>query len=103
MKTKLLPPIKYGVRTFSRTEEKRKEHELELSDIVLFNDDVNTFNFVIQTLIDVCDHDPIQAEQCAHIVHHIGKCGVKRGSYEELKPKCEALLDKGLSATIVSG
>ena len=81
-------------------EEKKREQEIALCDIILYNDDVNTFEFVIETLIDVCNHEYVQAEQCAHIVHNNGKCGVKRGSFSELKPKCEALIEKGLSATI---
>lgn len=73
--------------------------ELEKS-IVLYNDDVNTFDFVIETLIKICGHEPIQAEQCAYIVHFNGKCSVKSGSYEKLKPVCSALLDRGLTAEI---
>jgi len=68
--------------------------------IVLFNDDVNTFDHVIDTLVDVCQHDPLQAEQCAFIVHYKGKCEVKSGSMKELLPMCTALLDSGLSAEI---
>jgi ATP-dependent Clp protease adaptor protein ClpS len=52
------------------------------------------------SLMEICDHDPIQAEQCAWIVHHNGKCSVKRGSFDELEPRCVALLDRGLSAAI---
>lgn len=77
-----------------------KEKAEQLKDLILFNDDVNTFEFVIDTLIEVCGQNPLQAEQCAFIVHHNGKCGVKRGTYEVLKPMCQALLDKGLSASI---
>jgi ATP-dependent Clp protease adaptor protein ClpS len=69
-------------------------------EIILFNDDVNTFDHVIDTLIRVCDHTPIQAEQCAILVHYTGKCGVKTGDFDELKPLCSALLDAGLSAEI---
>ncbi|ESU22592.1 ATP-dependent Clp protease adaptor protein ClpS [Flavobacterium enshiense DK69] len=69
-------------------------------EIILFNDDVNTFDHVIDTLIDVCDHEPLQAEQCAILVHYTGKCGVKSGSYKELEPQCSKLLDAGLSAEI---
>ncbi|MGX7666093.1 ATP-dependent Clp protease adaptor ClpS [Flavobacterium pedocola] len=69
-------------------------------EIILFNDDVNTFDHVIDTLIDVCDHEPLQAEQCALLVHYTGKCGVKTGPYSELEPQCSALLDAGLSAEI---
>jgi len=68
--------------------------------IVLYNDDVNTFDHVIDTLVDVCGHDPIQAEQCAFIVHYKGKCDVKTGSFKELIPMCTGLLEAGLSAEI---
>ncbi|WP_127141303.1 ATP-dependent Clp protease adaptor ClpS [Flagellimonas marinaquae] len=77
-------------------EEITKEHE-----IVLFNDDVNTFDHVIETLINVCEHTPEQAEQCSLIVHYNGKCTVKTGEYAVLKPKCSKLLQAGLSAEIV--
>ena len=68
--------------------------------IVLFNDDVNTFDHVVETLIRVCGHTLEQAEQCSLIVHYKGKCGVKSGSYFELKPMCTKLLQAGLSAEI---
>lgn len=68
--------------------------------IVLYNDDVNSFLHVITCLMLYCEHDKHQAEQCALIVHHNGKCAVKGGSYEKLKPICEALLDQKLSAKI---
>ena len=71
-----------------------------LREIVLHNDDVNTFDHVILSLMEVCGHDPIQAEQCAHIVHYNGKCSVKRGTFDQLEPRCTALLDRGLSAAI---
>lgn len=70
------------------------------NEIILFNDDVNTFDHVIETLIRVCQHEPLQAEQCAILVHYKGKCSVKNGSFEELTPYCSALLDAGLSAEI---
>jgi ATP-dependent Clp protease adaptor protein ClpS len=69
-------------------------------DLILYNDDVNTFEHVINSLIEICGHESIQAEQCAHLVHFTGKCGVKRGTMKKLKPLCEALLDRSLSATI---
>ena len=75
--------------------------EAKQNEIVLYNDDVNTFDHVIDTLIEVCDHTPIQAEQCSLIVHYKGKCTVKTGSYEDLEPRCSALLDAGLSAEII--
>ena len=70
------------------------------NEIVLFNDDVNTFDYVINTLIDVCDHTPEQAEQCSLIVHYNGKCTVKTGEYDDLRPRCSKLLQAGLSAEI---
>ena len=71
------------------------------NEIVLYNDDVNTFDHVIDTLIRVCDHTPEQAEQCSIIVHYKGKCTVKTGEYKELAPQCTQLLEAGLSAEIV--
>lgn len=71
------------------------------NEIVLYNDDVNTFDHVIDTLIKVCDHTAEQAEQCAILVHYKGKCTVKTGSFDELKPQCSQLLEAGLSAEIV--
>jgi ATP-dependent Clp protease adaptor protein ClpS len=68
--------------------------------LLLYNDDVNTFEFVTESLIKVCKHDAIQAEQCTYLVHFTGKCVVKNGTYKKLKPICEALLERGLSATI---
>lgn len=78
-----------------------EEETVKQSEIVLFNDDVNTFDHVIDTLISVCDHTPEQAEQCSLIVHHNGKCTVKTGEYTDLKPRCSKLLQAGLSAEIV--
>lgn len=75
--------------------------EKEKNILVLHNDDVNTFDFVIMSLIEVCKHTPTQAEQCTYLVHYKGKCDVKSGSYQFLEPMCTALLDRGLSAEIV--
>jgi ATP-dependent Clp protease adaptor protein ClpS len=88
MKTKFLP------------EEHTKEQLIDQCDLIVYNDDVNTFDFVIEALIDVCGQEYLQAVQCAYLIHNTGKCGVKRGTFYDLKPKCEALLEKGLSATI---
>lgn len=74
--------------------------EAEEHQIILFNDEVNTFDHVIECLVNICDHTPLQAEQCAYIVHFSGKCGVKSGSLEDLTPRCTALLEEGLSAEI---
>jgi ATP-dependent Clp protease adaptor protein ClpS len=68
--------------------------------LVVWNDEVNSFDWVIQTLIEVCHHSTEQAEQCAMIIHTQGKYAVKQGSYEELKPLCDAITDRGIGATI---
>jgi ATP-dependent Clp protease adaptor protein ClpS len=69
-------------------------------EIIMYNDDVNTFDHVIDTLIRVCKHTAEQAEQCAIIIHYKGKCTVKTGAMEELIPQCVQLLEAGLSAEI---
>ncbi len=68
--------------------------------IIVWNDEVNTFDWVIETLIDVCGHTEEQAEQCALLIHTQGKYAVKNGSYKKLKPKCDAITDRGIGATI---
>ena len=75
--------------------------EKQNNEIVLYNDDVNTFDHVIDTLIYACEHTPEQAEQCSLLVHYKGKCTVKTGPYKELEPHCSKLLEAGLSAEIV--
>jgi ATP-dependent Clp protease adaptor protein ClpS len=76
------------------------EKLIEQRDLIVYNDDVNTFDHVIDSLIKVCGHDVHQAEQCTYIIHYNGKCQVKRGAFEKLEPMCIGLLDKGISATI---
>ena len=71
------------------------------NEIVLYNDDVNTFDHVIDMLIYACDHTPEQAEQCSILVHYKGKCTVKTGDIKDLKPRCSKLQQAGLSAEIV--
>jgi ATP-dependent Clp protease adaptor protein ClpS len=68
--------------------------------LVVWNDEVNTFEWVIETLIEVCKHSTEQAEQCAMLIHTQGKYAVKRGSYGELKPMCDAITERGIGATI---
>jgi ATP-dependent Clp protease adaptor protein ClpS len=68
--------------------------------IVLYNDEVNTFDHVIECLIKYCDQTPEQAEQCSMLVHYKGQCKVKHGSNIQLKPICEALCEQDLSASI---
>ena len=69
-------------------------------NLIIYNDDFNTFDHVIDALVKVCEHNPIQAEQCTWIIHYKGRCGVKRGDYESLEPMCTALLERGISAEI---
>lgn len=68
--------------------------------IIVWNDDVNTFEWVIETLMEVCGHTHEQAEQCAYIIHFSGKYAVKSGTYEDLRPMVDAILDRGISATL---
>jgi ATP-dependent Clp protease adaptor protein ClpS len=68
--------------------------------LILHNDDIHTFDYVIDCLIDICEHNTVQAEQCTFIIHYKGKCDVKKGSYEFLKPMKDSLIERGLNATI---
>ena len=68
--------------------------------LVVWNDEVNTFEWVIETLIKICNHTTEQAEQCAMLIHTQGKYAVKKGDYETLKPMCDAITDRGIGATI---
>ena len=70
-------------------------------DLYIFNDDVNTFEHVIKTLVEVCKHNDMQAEQCSWIIHHKGKCSVKKGNLEFLKPMKEAICEAGIDARII--
>lgn len=72
----------------------------EFCSLIVWNDEVNTFDWVIETLIEVCGHSQEQAEQCAIIIDSKGKYAVKEGSYEVLKPMCDAITDRGINATI---
>ncbi len=78
------------------------EKETNKYEIILFNDDIHTFDYVIDSLIEICEHTLEQAEQCTYLVHYKGKCAVKTGEYDELKPRCTRLLQKGLSAEIMA-
>jgi ATP-dependent Clp protease adaptor protein ClpS len=73
----------------------------DVKDLVVFNDDFNTFDHVIETLIRVCKHTPEQAEQCTWLIHHKGKCTVKTGTLEELNPMREAICEAGIDAKIL--
>ncbi len=69
-------------------------------ELILYNDDVNTFEYVINTLIEVCGHDPLQAEQCALTAHFNGKCGIKNGPFDVLKPVYDEMTNRELTVTI---
>ena len=73
----------------------------DLRELLVFNDDFNTFDHVIETLIRVCKHEVTQAEQCAHIIHFKGKCCVKKGKLSVLKPMKEAICEVGIKAAIL--
>ena len=91
--------------------QRNKEEELDVlledlvdteeHDLVVFNDDVNTFEHVAKILVKVCKHTQEQAEQCTYIIHYKGKCAVKKGSRNKLKPMCESILDAGIQAAIL--
>lgn len=81
-------------------EDKIIEKQVESYNLVVYNDDVNTFDHVIESLIQVCKHNSIQAEQCTMLIHYKGKCEVKSGGMKELTGMCSALLDCGISAEI---
>ncbi len=89
-----------GVRPFDDEEVLTASNE-ECS-LVVYNDDFNTFDYVIQTLIEVCGHTPQQAEQCTLIIHFKGSCDVRWGSYEQLEPMCREILRRGITAKILS-
>lgn len=82
------------------TETKSAVLEEPLHQLIVWNDEVNTFEWVIETLVEVCGHSAEQAEQCALIIHHNGKYAVKKDSYEKLKPQCDAINDRLINATI---
>jgi ATP-dependent Clp protease adaptor protein ClpS len=83
-------------------QEEVKVEELitESHHLIVWNDEVNTFEHVIHTLITVCQHTQIQAEQCTWIIHNNGKCSVKKGDFDMLRPMAEAIIDRGINATI---
>ena len=69
-------------------------------NLIVWNDNVNTFDWVIETLVEVCGHSYEQAEQCSYFIHFKGKYAVKQGSYDDLKPQCDAITERGINATV---
>ena len=90
-----------SVKEITKTQTVTKEQTVKQHEIVLYNDDVNTFDHVIDVLVSVCKHTSEQAEQCALLVHYKGQCTVKTGELKDLKPQCSKLLSEGLSAEII--
>ncbi|MFT3737929.1 MAG: ATP-dependent Clp protease adaptor ClpS [Breznakibacter sp.] len=88
--------------SFGKRQEKEgawgAQHDMRF--LILHNDDVNTFDHVINTLKEVCRHNDEQAEQCAIITHYKGKCDIKKGHIDELLPMHERLVERELSVTI---
>ena len=77
-----------------------QRNESKQKNLVLYNDEVNDFHYVIESLIEVCEHDNVQAEQCTYLAHYHGKCEVKKGDYQELKAMKDALIERGLQVEI---
>ena len=75
--------------------------DVDERDLMVYNDDFNTFDHVINTLVRVCKHDVQQAEQCTWLIHYKGKCSVKKGSYEDLKPMRDGIREAGIDAKII--
>lgn len=91
--------------SFSHNTEVLEMEEVKITSeinygLIIYNDDVNTFDHVIDALVEVCSHDPLQAEQCTLLIHYKGKCDVKHGSLKELTPMCEEILRRGIAAKI---
>ena len=93
--------ITLGTQEQEQTSGSLLEQEAPSFDLVVYNDDVNTFDWVIETLIEVCEHEVTQAEQCAFIVHYKGQCNVKSGDFETLEVMQRELSNRNLSAEVV--
>ncbi len=96
------------MQQFTNTSEKNKqqcdvdvlEKNISSYNLIVWNDEVNTFDWVIETLVEVCNHTEEQAEQCAFIIHFKGKYAVKQGDYNTLKPMCNSIIERGINATV---
>jgi len=86
--------------TETKEKQQSKKHIANSYSLVLYNDDINTFDHVINCLIRICQHDVVQAEQCAWLVHNKGKCNVKSGKLKNLRKMQNSLVQNGLSAQI---
>lgn len=95
------------MRAFDPAEKIASEEEVDVLvetedpfHLIVWNDEVNTFEWVIETLMEICNHSYEQAEQCAYIIHYKGKYAVKHGTYDDLKPMCDAITERGIGATV---
>ena len=95
-------PVNPGTKEREELLEDLLEEEAGPYSLIVWNDEVNTFEWVIKTLIELCGHTEEQAEQCAYIIHYKGKYAVKHGTFNELKPICEGIKDRGIGATVES-
>jgi len=87
-------------KTFPVSNDKLQYGSGDLCYLILHNDDIHTFDYVIESLIEVCGLDPLQAEQCTFIVHYKGKCDIKKGTFSDLVPLKNGLIERGLTVTI---
>ena len=92
--------LKNDILTSTREETDILTAEEESCHLIVWNDEVNTFEWVIETLMEVCGHTHEQAEQCSYFIHYKGKYAVKQGSYDDLKPQCDAITERGINATV---
>ena len=92
--------IQNDTRTYQSEETDVLTAVEEPFNLIVWNDEVNTFQWVIETLMEVCGHSYEQAEQCSYIIHFQGKYAVKKGSYDDLKPMCDAITDRAIGATV---
>ena len=92
--------LKAGTQTNSLEETEVLTETEDPCSLIVWNDEVNTFEWVIETLVEVCGHSYEQAEQCSYIIHYQGKYAVKKDSYDNLKPLCDAITERGIGATI---
>lgn len=88
------------IHTKSETQSDTLTAYEEVFNLIVWNDDVNTFEWVIETLVEVCGHSNEQAEQCAYFIHFQGKYAVKQGEYYKLKRMCDKITERGIGATI---
>jgi len=95
-----MPLVKNDIQTSNRDETDLLTLHEETCNLIVWNDEVNTFEWVIETLMEICGHTQEQAEQCAYIIHFHGKYAVKNGSYDDLKPQCDAITERGINATV---